>query len=120
MACGVYSAFILKHMKQSFAIYDKNGIPILPGDTIKIYAYTAALRREKVYSYKYVEAIEKRENWKTPMLRINHLSKVEHRYYYMLMTGEKDDSIEIVQGYAGGQTFKNRRRFSPNNSESNP
>lgn len=109
-------------MKQSFAIYDKNGIPILPGDTIKIYAYTAALRREKVYSYKYVEAIEKRESWKTPMLRINHCSQVEERYY-MLMTGEIDDSIEIVQGYAGvplGQTFKNRRRFSPNNSESNP
>lgn len=103
-------------MKQSFAIYDKNGIPILPGDTIKIYAYTAALRREKVYYYKYVEAIEKRESGKTPMLRINHLSQVEHKYY-MLMTGEIDDRVEIVQGYAGvplGQTFKNRRRFLPN------
>ena len=110
-------------MKQSFAIYDKNGIPILPGDTIKIYAYTKALRREKVYSYKYVEAIEKRENCKTPILRINHLSPGEHKYYYMLMTGEIDYSVEIVQGYTGvplGQTFKSRRRFSPNNSESNP
>lgn len=52
-------------MKQSFAIYDRNGIPVLPGDTIKIYAYTAALRREKVYSYNRVNACEASESLAT-------------------------------------------------------
>ena len=84
----------------SFALYDKNGIPILPGDTIKIYSYTAALRREKVYSYKYVEAIEMRKSWKVPLLRINHLSR-SGKTYHMLMTGEIDDTIEIAQGLEG-------------------
>lgn len=97
----------------SFALYDRKGIPIMPGDTIKIYRYTAALRREKVYSYKYVEAVEKRKSCKFPMLRIKHLS-LSASHYHVLMTGEIDETIEIIQGFEGvplGCNFKDRQRL---------
>lgn len=98
----------------SFALYDRKGIPIMPGDTIKIYSYTAALRREKVYLYKYVEAIEMRKNCKFALLRINHLSR-DGKTYHMLMTGEIDETCEIVQGFEGvplGCNFKDRQRLN--------
>ena len=85
---------------------DKNGIPILPGDTLKVFHFTGARKRQH-FMYKFVESVEGKR------LVINHLGVGLTEKYTILNSGRYPD-IEIVQGYAGvrsGNTFEDRERF---------
>jgi hypothetical protein len=88
-------------------LYDKKGIPILPGDTLKVFHFTAALRREKVYMYKYVESIEHKGS-KCPLMRIKHLN-LKDDYYYELVDGRVLKDYEVVQG--SDDYYRDRKRI---------
>ena len=80
----------------SDSVYDKNGRPIMPGDTLKIYHYRAALRREHRYMYKYVIGYDHNLS----AIEVSHLIPFRESYWIML-DGKTHRDIEIVQGYAG-------------------
>ncbi len=95
-------------------LYDKKGIPILPGDTLKVFHFVAARRRERRFMYKFVLEIVPRKHG-PPLLRISHLQEglPKEGYYFQLMDGRVMEDIEIVQGYggvAGGCDFRDRKR----------
>ena len=92
-------------------LYDKRGIPILPGDTVKVYHYRAAHRREHRYMYKYALEIAPREG-KSPLLKLSHLN-LKSEWYWELMNERVMPEMEIVQGFAGvprGSDFRDRSR----------
>lgn len=100
-----------------YALYDKRGIPILPGDTVKVFHFVAAVRREKRFMYKLVMGIETRGENKTPLMKLNHLDLTDG-YYWQLMDGRTLPDYEIVQGYGGvpsGSDFRDRERKKHNN-----
>lgn len=77
------------------AIYDKTGRAIAVGDILKVYHFTAALRRKKHYMYKQVVA---NDNFRdgTPVLRINHLDLTDDGYT-LICDGSRLSDHEIVQ-----------------------
>jgi len=80
--------------------YDKNGIPIEIGDTLKIFHFIGG-RKKKYYMYKFVEKMSECGRF----LIISHLSKREGSYR-LLIDNKKLDDIEIVQGYGDvGQEY---------------
>lgn len=84
---------------------DKNGIQILPGDTLKIFHFTGA-RKKRHYMYKFVEYVD------GPRLVINHLAQGLGERYTTLNSGHYPN-IEVVQGYAGvrsGLKFSDRKK----------
>lgn len=86
--------------------YDKRGIPILPGDTVKMFHYTSRLRREKRYMYKYVVSLV------DPLYTMSHLN-LKNETWFMLADDKRHWNLEILQGYAGvssGQDYRDRPR----------
>lgn len=82
----------------------------MPGDTLKVYHFTAALRREKHYMYKYVT----RTHPSGLALDVSHLDQSSQGYNIRL-DGKVHHDTEIVQGYGGvplGRDFRNRNRIS--------
>lgn len=98
----------------SYAVYDKRGIPILPGDTIKVFHYVAAMRREKRYMYKFATQVVWRASDRAPLLQLSHLN-LRNEWYWEIMDGRTLNQCEIVQGYEGvgaGQDFRDRPRHN--------
>ena len=85
---------------------DKTGRKIEVGDTLKIFHFTGS-RRKKHYVYQYVIGKEKKPSWKRAMLKVSKLTP-ENEYYYIALDGSKRTGIEIVQGFAGKQSFQDR------------
>jgi hypothetical protein len=79
-------------------LYDENGIPIFPGDTIRIFHFTSATRRKKYYMYKFVVGSEVHRD--SLYLRISHLN-LNGDSYLELLNGRVMTGWEIVQGYEG-------------------
>ncbi|MGM4936262.1 hypothetical protein [Rhizobium sp. 768_B6_N1_8] len=77
------------------AIYDKTGRAIAVGDVLKVYHFTAALRRKKHYMYKQVVA---NDNFRdgTPVLRVSHLD-LSGDGYTLICDGSHLADYEIVQ-----------------------
>lgn len=102
-------------MSEARRLYDKTGREIMPGDTLKIFHFRAAKRRQIYYMYKYVERYH--ESGKA--LIVSHLEP-NHLTYLLTLDGTRRDDIEIVQGYAGvpaGQDFRERRPAGEVNNE---
>jgi hypothetical protein len=95
-------------------IYDKNGIPIHIGDVLKIYHFTAALRRKKYYMYKWV--IDKiKTNAGFERFILSHLNKPNLNYkngYCLQADNMVHKEIEIVQGWGPKEheSFEDRKR----------
>lgn len=81
---------------------DKNDRPIMVGDTLKVFHFTAALRRKRHYMYKHVLRVE------ADRLVLSHLNLEERGSYSISMDGKKLRDYEIVQGYHGGISFEGR------------
>ncbi len=95
-----------------YNLYDKHGIPILPGDTLKVFHYVAALRREHRYMYKYVLAVESRGEDKPSLLKISHLN-LRNQTYWQIMDNRVLYTYEVVQGFGGvkpGEDYRDRKR----------
>ena len=94
------------------AVYDNRGIPILPGDTVKVFHYVAAARRETRYMYKFATQVVWGAAEKAPLLQLSHLN-LKDEWYWQLMDGRTLEDYEIVQGYGGvefGQDYRDRPR----------
>lgn len=103
-----------------YALYDKHGIPILPGDTVKVFHYVAAVRREKRYMYKFASQIVWRAADKAPLLQLSHLN-LKDEWYWEIMDGRRLEHYEIVQGYGGvpgGSDYRDRERQKHNDPSS--
>ncbi|NDJ15185.1 MAG: hypothetical protein EBY17_29035 [Acidobacteriia bacterium] len=103
----------MSNQRSDAAIYDRRGIPILPGDTVKIFHFVAALRRERRFMYKFAVETFKRGDGLT-LLRMSHLN-VRQETYWLVMDGSVLADHEIVQGYAGveiGGSYRDRKRKS--------
>lgn len=81
-------------------LYDKQGIPIHVGDVVKVYHFTAALRRKKHYMYK--QCIEtgmwgqKENSPEYHWLKFSHLDMSDD-YYYEERANKIRTDFEIVQ-----------------------
>jgi hypothetical protein len=75
-------------IERGYAVYDERGIPILPGDTVRVFHYTAARRREKRYMFKYATQIVWRAADKCPLLQLRHLN-VRDEWFFQIMDGRK-------------------------------
>jgi hypothetical protein len=98
--------------RETHALYDRRGIPIIPGDTVKVFHYVARLRREKRYMFKFAEQVVWRAPDKAPLLKLSHLN-ANGEWYWQIMDGRVLDDYEIVQGYGGvdaGQDYRDRKR----------
>ena len=88
-------------------VYDKNGTPILPGDTLKVFHFVGP-RRQKFYMYKFVKSVHPSGK----ALEVLHLS-LDGGSYRIFIDDRIYSSIEIVQGYGGvekGQSFMDRKK----------
>ena len=97
------------------AIYDKRGIPILPGDTVKVFHFRS--RGRDYYMYKYVVKVWRHEKWGEGVdsLVFSHLNP-RNETYFIMRNGQIEPDYEIVQGYEGvvpGQDYRSRKRRKP-------
>lgn len=77
------------------AIYDKTGREIVIGDIVKVYHYTAALRRKRHYMYKQAVRVREFKDGSQAMF-FSHLDMSEDGYHQML-NGSHLPDYEIVQ-----------------------
>jgi len=89
--------------------YDKHGRAFAIGDVVKVYHYTAALRRKRCYMYKQVTG---QRVW--PLghsgLYFSHLNMQPDGGYYIMLDGRRYDDYEIVQSIDA--KFEDRPRNS--------
>lgn len=79
-------------------LFDKKGKPIQPYDLLKVYHFTAALRRQKHYMYKHVLGVVTlgKEKNAAQYLKLSSLSECGHTYHEKL-DGRTLDRVEIIQ-----------------------
>lgn len=75
-------------------LYDKRGIPIERGDVLKVYHFTAALRRKRHYMYKHALGYEQLRS--CVVMRFSHLD-MSSETYFELSDGRVMADYEIVQ-----------------------
>lgn len=95
------------------SLYDKRGIPILPGDVLEVMHFTSGLNHRKHYMYKHVleEVILGKEKT-APFLKIGHLSLKDESYHERL-DGRVLRHVKILQGFGkDGLIFTDRERVS--------
>jgi len=82
--------------KLKAAVYDKTGREIMIGDVVKIFHYTAALRRRKVYMYKQVL---RERVWPSgyTCLYFSHLDMKDDSGFYVEKDSKVHAGYEIVQ-----------------------
>lgn len=76
-------------------IFDKNGREIMVGDVLKVYHFTAALRRKKHYMYKQVMIADKFRDG-TDILRVGHLDLTDD-FYTLICDGKHLPDHEVIQ-----------------------
>lgn len=76
-------------------LYDKTGREIMVGDVLKVYHFTAALRRKKHFMYKQVTGTRKFRDG-TDVLDVSHLDLTADTYPLICDGGTLRD-YEIVQ-----------------------
>ncbi|MFT5452887.1 MAG: hypothetical protein ACI9N9_002385 [Enterobacterales bacterium] len=93
-------------MPEQDQVYDKKGIPIEIGDTIKIFHFVGA-RRKKHYMYKHVVGI------KNGRFRLSHLAININDCFTLRIDNSVLNDFEIVQGYGDdGIRFSDRQKIN--------
>lgn len=96
-------------MNDEPSIYDKRGIPILPGDTVKMFHFKEANGRNW-YMYKYAVETQRTPSQKA-LMKFSHLN-LRGETFWMLMDGKSHPDLEVVQGYGeDGVHFLDRKRI---------
>ena len=88
------------------AVHDKTGREIMVGDVLKVYHFTAAVRRKKHYMYKQVVDYDTFRDG-TPYLKVSHLDMTADSYT-IICDGAHLPDYEIVQSV--GVPFEDRPR----------
>lgn len=93
--------------------YDKTGREIMVGDVLKVYHFTAAVRRKKHYMYKQVVGRDEFSDG-TPYLKVSHLDLTDDTYTifcddemlsdYEIVDSIKSDHHERPKLKAGGKS----------------
>ncbi len=81
------------------AIYDKRGIPIERGDVVKVYHFTAALRRKRHYMYKQALGVRVLPKCDLPVMDFSSLNFGEHQYHEWV-------EDQVLGGYEIVQSIK--------------
>lgn len=89
------------------ATRDKHGREFRVGDVLKVYHFTAAVRREKRYIYKQITGTRKLGKIPTEYFDVSHLNLCTDDNYTIGMNEGVLDNYEIVQGL---DYFKERRK----------
>jgi len=76
-------------------VHDKTGREIMVGDVLKVFHFTAAVRRKKHYMYKQVVAYDNFRDG-TPYLKVSHLDMADDGYT-LICDGKHLPDYEIVQ-----------------------
>ncbi|MBD9542903.1 hypothetical protein IB276_26000 [Ensifer sp. ENS04] len=76
-------------------IHDKTGREIMVGDVLKVYHFTAALRRKKHFMYKQVVGTRTFRDG-TPCLEVSHLD-LSNEHYVLVCDGAILGDHEIIQ-----------------------
>jgi len=94
-------------------LYDKRGIPILPGDVLEVLHFTSGRNNRKHYMYKHVlESVVLGTEKTAPFLKIGHLSLRDESYYEKL-DGRILHHVKILQGFGSdGLIFTERERVN--------
>lgn len=77
------------------SVYDQNGREIKVGDILKIYHFTAAVRRKKHYIYRQVMIADKFRDG-TDIFRVGYLDLTDD-FYTLICDGSRLPDYEIVQ-----------------------
>lgn len=96
-------------------LYDKTGREIMVGDVLKVYHFTAALRRKKHFMYKQVIG-QRASRSGTPMLDVSHLDMTGD-YYVLVCDGTRLPDHEIVQSIDCKHEERPRRALEDSNAE---
>ena len=90
--------------------YDKHGREIMIGDVVKIYHFTAALRRKRHYMFKHVTG---ERVWPSgwTCLFLSHLTLKDDDGFYVAKDGKHYPDYEIVQ--SADAKFDERPRTKP-------
>jgi hypothetical protein len=90
------------------AVHDKTGREIMVGDVLKVFHFTAAVRRKRHFMYKQVVA---NDNFRdgTPYLKVSHLDMTADGYT-LICDGKHLSDYKIVQSV--GVQFENRPRHN--------
>ena len=96
-------------LKDDISLYDKRGIPILPGDVVKVFHYVAWRSRKKIYMYKMVLEIMLRGEALPPLMKFANLPLTRGHYYH-IMDGSVLKGYEIVAGGNNDCDFRDRVR----------
>jgi hypothetical protein len=91
------------------ALYDKKRRPIHVGDVLKVYHYTAAVRRKRCYMYKQALAVDHGFRTRAPYMRFGHLD-FNDSDYPEIMDGRVLADYEIVQSIDA--KFEDRPRLT--------
>lgn len=102
-----------KPQPQNGNVYDRRGIPILPGDVLEVLHFTSGRNNRRHYMYKHVLEVELLGTTnKKPCLKISHLSR-KPDYYRELMDGRILHQVKILQGFGSdGLIFTKRERVN--------
>lgn len=76
-------------------VFDEKGREIVVGDVLKVYHFTAAVRRKKHYMYKQVVKEDVFRDG-TPYLRVSHLDMTDDGYT-LICDGSHLRGYEIIQ-----------------------
>jgi hypothetical protein len=90
-------------------LYDKTGREIVRGDVLKVYHYTAALRRKRIYMFKQALGVETLKSGNEYM-QFSHLNMREDSYL-QVCDGKHLRDYEIVQSIDAKFEERPRRRI---------
>jgi len=97
--------------KERQRVYDKTGREVMVGDVLKVYHFTAAMRRKRHYMYKQVVAADHFSDG-TPVLRISHLDMTDDGYT-LVCDGNRLADYEIVQSVKCDHEDRPRHTAAP-------
>lgn len=106
-------------------LFDKRRIPILRGDIVKVYHFTAARRRQKYYMYKQCLGLQSFKKGGATYLMFSHLNFIEDREdrngpYHETPDGRVMADYEIVQSIKSDHEDRPRPSTTDPEASGNP
>jgi predicted transcriptional regulator len=98
-------------MAREETVHDKTGREIMRGDVVKVYHFTAALRRERHYMFKQALGIRRLPKSELTVMDFSHLNMTDE-HYHEWADGRFLDHFEIVQS-VDAKFYRRPRKARP-------